>query len=216
MGAFRSGPGRPPTGVMEWFALLRTHAVVGLTLLNAFDLVNYALVGLVFLGLYAALRRYEKGSMTLAVSLAGVGIAIYFASNQAFSLLALSGQYAAAGTESQRMALLNTGQVLLALNNHAVFGSGVFWGFVLVTLAGLIASIVMLGRGPFGRWTSIIGILANALGMGYFFTLALVPPLTFIPLSASAPFLLAWYILVGIRLIRLSRVKTERPPEHVV
>jgi hypothetical protein len=170
--------------------------------------VNYALVGLVFLGLYAAMRRHDKATATLATFLAALGIAVYFASNQAFSLLAVSDQYAAAGTDSQRLALLNTGQVLLALNNHAVFGSGVFWGFVLVTLAGLISSIVMLRGGPFGRWTSIVGILANTLGMGYFFTLALVPSLTFIPLSASAPFLLAWYILIGLRLIRLSRMET--------
>ena len=206
--AISRGPKGPPSGVADWFALLHTNKLVGLALLNAFDLMNYALVGLIFLGLYAALRRFNKAMMTLALLLGFLGIGIYFASNQAFSLLALSDQYAAVTSELQRTVLLNAGQVLLALNNHAVFGSGVFWGFVLVALAGLITSIVMLEGGPFGRSTSVIGMLANVLGLGYFFTLAFAPALTFIPLSASAPFVLVWYILIGLKLLKLARAET--------
>ena len=208
MGLFSSGPKAPPSSISDWFALLHSNELVGLALLNAFDLVNYALVGLIFLGLYAALRHFNKAMMTVALLLGFLGIGIYFASNQAFPLLALSDKYAAATSDLQRTVLLNTGQVLLALSNHAVFGSGVFWGFVLVTLAGLITSIVMLEGGPFGRWTSVIGILANALGLGYFFTLALAPDFTFVPLSASAPFLLVWYILIGLKLLGLARAET--------
>ena len=206
MGIFRAGPKDPPSAVADWFALLHTNKLVGLALLNAFDLVNYALVGLIFLGLYGALRRSNKAMMTFALLLGFLGIGIYFASNQAFPLLALSDQYAAASTV-QQSAILATGQTLLAISDHAVFGTGVFWGFVFVTLSGLIISIVMLRSGPFGKWTSGIGILANALGLGYFFTLALAPSLTFIPLSASAPFLLAWYIMISLKLFRLAKRK---------
>ena len=109
-----AGTKGPPSGVADWFALL-PNKLVGLALLNAFDLVNYALVGLIFLGLYAALRRFNKAMMTLALLLGFLGIGIYFASNQAFPLLALSDQYAAVTSELQRTVLLNAGQVLLAL-----------------------------------------------------------------------------------------------------
>jgi hypothetical protein len=210
MGLFRLGLNAHPSDVSDWFALLHTNKLVGFTLLNGFDLANYALVGLIFLGLYAAHRRYDRANMTLVLVLAFLGIALYFASNHALLLLALSDQYASAATTAQKSAILATGQVLLALNNHAVFGSGVFWGFILVTLAGLIMSVVMLRSGLFGKWASAIGILANTLGLGYFFTLAISPPLTFIPLSASAPFLLVWYILIGLKLIGLFRAETRR------
>jgi hypothetical protein len=73
------------------------------------------------------------------------------------------------------------------------------------TLACLFLSIAMLEGRLFTRATAIIGIIANGLGLGYFFTVAFAPPLTFIPLSSSAPLLIAWYILIGIRLLRLSR-----------
>jgi hypothetical protein len=42
--------------------------------------------------------------------------------------------------------------------------------------------------------------MANAFGLDYYITLVFVPALVFIPLSAFAPFLLIWYILIGSRL----------------
>jgi hypothetical protein len=86
-------------------------------LLNVFDMVNYALVGLMFLALYGALRRANQSAMVVATASGLVGIAVTFASNQAFSMLSLSNQYAAATTEGQRSMLLAAGEGLLAINN---------------------------------------------------------------------------------------------------
>ncbi len=73
LGIIRFGPSTMPSSVSEWFTLLQTHRLVGLTLLNVFDVVNYTLVGLIFLGLYAALRRANKSYMTLAAALGFLG-----------------------------------------------------------------------------------------------------------------------------------------------
>ncbi len=194
-----------PGSAIDWFTLLQTNRLVGLTLLNFFDIVNYALVGLMFLGLYAALRRANTGYMILATTLGFVGIAVYFASNQAFSVLSLSDQYAAATTDAQKSILLAAGQAMLTMNNFYQGGSGIHTSFLLVTLAGLIISAVMLRSNIFSRVTACVGILANVFGLGSFITLAFAPPMTFIPLSASAPFLLIWYILIAQRLFQLGR-----------
>ncbi len=98
---------------------------------------------------------------------------------------------------------------MLALNNPAVFGTGIFMAFLLVTLAGLVVSTAMARNGLFSKATASVGVLANLLGLGYFFTLAFAPSLTFIPLSASAPLLLAWYILIALRLIRLGSSRAD-------
>jgi len=102
LGIIRSGPQAFPGNPADWFILLRSHPLVGLTFLNLFDMVNYALVGLIFLGLCQALFRVNKSAMTLAMALTLVSVAVYFASNQAFALLSLSDQYAAATTDAQR------------------------------------------------------------------------------------------------------------------
>jgi hypothetical protein len=205
-GILRFAPVPENGSVADWFALLQGHPLVGLALLDAFDIVNYALVGLVFLALYAALRRANRSAMTLALALCLVGVAVYFASNHAFAMLSLSNQYAAATTDTQRSMLLAAGQALLAMDDFYQGGGGVNLSFYLVTLAGLIIAVVMRRGDVFNKATAYVGIVANAFGLGVLLTLAFAPLLTFIPLSASAPFLLVWYILIGLRLLRLGRL----------
>ena len=211
LGIFRSGPQTLPTSVLDWFSLLHSNRLIGLTLLNVFDLVNYALVGLIFLGLYAALRRASRSYMTLATALGFLGIAVYFASNQAFSMLSLSDQYAAATTDAQRSTLLAAGQALLAIGNTGVFGQTAM-SFLLVTLAGLIISTVMLRSSIFSKGTAYVGILANGFGLGYPVGLALAPKMlviVIISLSVSACFLVIWYIQIALRLFQLGYAKPQ-------
>ncbi len=46
----------PPVTVSDWFAFLQSNRLLGFVYLNIFDIVNYALVGVMFLALYAILR----------------------------------------------------------------------------------------------------------------------------------------------------------------
>ncbi len=196
-----------PSTASDWFTLFHDDKLLGLALLNLFDIVNYARVGLVFLALYAALRRVNESYMKIAVSLGFVGVAVYFASNQAFSMLSLSDQYAAATTDAQRAVFLAAGEALLAINNPgAVYqGTGIYLSLLLVTLAGLIISIVMLRSGLFSRATAYAGILAHMLVLGYYVTLIFAPTLTFVPHSAAAVPLVIWEILIARRLFQLAR-----------
>jgi len=208
IGIIRFGPRTIPSSVIDWFTLLHTNPLVGLTLLNVFDIVNYALVGLMFLGLYAALRRANRSYMTLATTLGFVGIAVYLASNQAFSMLSLSDQYAAATTDAQRSMLLGAGQALLAIHNPNALGPGTM-SFLLVTLAGLIISTVMLRSSIFSKATAYTGILANVFGLGYPIGVASAPKTLVIPviassLSVSACFLVFWYIGIARKLLQLG------------
>ncbi len=208
VGMIKVGPLAPPSTVMAWFMLLQDNKLLGLTLLNLFDLVNYALVGLIFLALFTALRRASKSFMALAATLGFLGIAVYFASNQAFSMLSLSNQYAAATTEPQRAMFLSAGQAVLAIHNTANYsGTGIYVSFLLVSVAGLIIAVVMLRSKLFSKGTAYVGILANAFGLGYYITLVFSPALVFIPLSASAPFLLIWYIQIGCRLWTIGSIR---------
>ncbi len=192
------GPTTPPGTVMDWFALLQNNPLFGLTLLNLFDMVNYALVGLMFLALLAALRRVSQSAMAIAAFLGFVGIAVYLASNQALTMLSLSTQYAAATTDAQRSMLLAAGQATIAIHHNASYeGTGVYMSFFLVTVAGLIISVVMLRSDAFSKVTAYVGLLANGFGLGYYFAGAKAPAMVALPLSVSAIFLLAWYVLIG-------------------
>jgi hypothetical protein len=205
LGVFSSGPRVLPASALDCYTVFHSHRLVGLTLLNLFDIVNYVLVSAIFLGLYAALRRVDRGLMTLAAALALMGTTIYLASNQAFAMLSLSDRYWSASTEAQRTMLLAAGETLLAIQNAgANYGAGIYVSFLFVSLAGLIAATVMFRSKEFGKAAAFLGIAANLFGLGYYVTNWLSPALNAIPLSASAPFLLVWYLRIGWVLIRLA------------
>jgi hypothetical protein len=196
-----------PSTPFEWFSLLQTNKIVGLLLLNAFDIVNYLLASLMYLGIYSLIRNHDKAYMRFAMYLTAIGIAVYLASNQATNILLLSNQYFASITDVQKQLILAAGQYALTVNDPVAFGTGVFWGYMFFYAAGFILSIGILRNGPIGKWIAVIGIIANAFGLGYFFTSLFGPSLSIIPALVTAPLNLVWYIAVGIQLLR--HMKTE-------
>ena len=200
-------PTTPLVTAIDWFKLLQDYRLLGLTLLNFFDLVEYALVALIFLALYVSLWQNSRSAMLIAITSGLIGVTIYFASNQAFAMLALSERYAAATNEAQRSTYLAAGEALLATNNpDATYqGTGIYVSYFLVLFAGLLISIVMLQSDNFSKATAVTGILANGIGLCYFITLAFAPAIYWIPHPISAPFRVVWYFLIALRLFKLAK-----------
>lgn len=187
----------PPNSVVGWFALFQDNALVGLLDMDLLLIVDYVLLGLVFLALYAALRRVNPSFMAIALTLELVGIATYFASTAAFEMLSLSHQYAAATTDAERSTFLSAGQAMLATWQGTAFNMS----YILSALALLIVSVVMLRSDIFGKATAYAGILAGAAG--------LVPPTVGIigivlSLVSLVP-LAIWLILIARRLFQLGQ-----------
>jgi hypothetical protein len=70
----------PPTSVIDWFALLQQNRLLGLIYLDAVDLLDYALLGLMFLALFAALHHVNPGAIAAGTVSGLLGISVYFAS----------------------------------------------------------------------------------------------------------------------------------------
>jgi hypothetical protein len=209
IGIIKTGLSAAPNTIIKWFILLQHNKLLGLTLLNLFDLINYALVGLIFLAICTALRRASPSWIIIAAALGFAGITSYFVSNQSFTMLSLSQQYNVATSDAQRSMFLAAGQAALAIHqNNSYSGSGIYLSFLLVSVAGLIISAVMLNSSIFSNGTAYMGILANGFGLGYYIVFAFAPALVFIPISISAVFLLIWYILVSVRLWVLGLHRT--------
>jgi hypothetical protein len=217
-GLIAAGPATPPTTVTAWFALLQNDPLVGLSWLNAFDLVNYALVGVMFLALFAALKRVNRSAMGIAAGLGLVGIAIYFASNQALPLQSLSQKYAAATTEAQRAMLLAAGQARLTISQFS--SAGRYLSLLLIGAAGLLTSIVMLRSNMFSRVTAYMGMLAAILDLAYCLAIVLLPAVDgeligvcFIPVAGLC--LMIWHVLIGQRLYRQGRLARKMQPQQI-
>lgn len=211
-------PAAFPSSAGDWFAVLQDSKLLGLVLFDIVDLINYALLSLVFLSLYGALHRANKSAMAVATTFGLVGITLSFASNQAFAMLSLSERHAAATTDLQKASLEAAGEALLTIHNPGAIhqGTGLLLSLFLVVLAGLIISIVMLRSGIFGKVTAWVGIVANGLRLGYFVAVAIAPTLTAVPIAGAAPFRVLWYILIAVGLFRLAaRAGEQRAAESV-
>ena len=205
-----------PSTVIGYFTLFQSNRLIGLIDLYLLEIPAYALFVPMFLALYAALRRANESYMALATTLAIIGIAVFLATNNPFSMLSLSDQYASATTDAQRSLFLAAGQAMLAnTNQRAVEGFNM--GFLLVSVAGLIVSAVMLRSNIFSKVTAYMGILANAVSLAEYFRLVFVPEavllLLFLAL-ASFLFLLIWYILIARRLFQIGRLEKKTLPQQ--
>jgi hypothetical protein len=207
LGILRIAPETTPVTALEWFDLLYNQRVLGLIMLNIVDVINYALVAVVLLALTAALYQTGKGAMTVAATCGIVGFGLSCASSQALGMAYLSERYVAAMSGVARASFRAAGEALLASDNPGLahMGAAGLASQFLVTLAGLITSLIMLKSASFGRATAWVGVIGHGIGLLYFVALVFAPALLAIPPATAALFYLAWFIMVSIGLFRLAR-----------
>jgi hypothetical protein len=180
---------------IDWFTLFQDNWLLGLMSLDLLLMVDYVLLVPIVLALYVALRRINASLMAVATTLYFVAIAAYFASNTAFEILSLSGQYAAATTDAQRSVYLAAGQAMLATFEGTAFQVS----YVLASGAGTMIGAVMLRSEIFGRVAAYALIVGDVIGLGLY-----VPTIGIFLSVISVPVLWIWYILIARRLIQLG------------
>ena len=204
-----------PGTVSGWFMLFQSNRIIALLDFWGLEVPMYAMFIMVFLALYVVLRKANEGCMAIALTFALLGIGIFFATNNPFSMLSLSNQYAAATTDVGRSTFLAAGQAILANTNQRAVG-GFNMGLFLVSVAGLIVSSAMLESNSFSRSTAYVGIVANALSLADYLrqaltTSAIVLLLVVLPYTL---FLMIWYVIVGRKLYQLGRLAGKTLPKQ--
>ena len=195
-----------PASVVAWFRLLQSNRLLGLTELTGLQIPMFALLVPLFLAVQAAVRPTNPALGLVATAFGLVGIAVYLASNTAFSMASLSDQWASAAGDVERERLLAAGQAMLAQYEGPGLDAGVF----LVMVATLGFSWLML-RGPiFGQVTAAIGIVAGVIGLGYYVAVPF-PSVRVFVLEVAAPFFVLWLALTARGLLRVSSAALESP-----
>jgi hypothetical protein len=195
-----------PASTQAWFSLLHSSKLIGLVYLNAPDILSIALLGVMFLALYVALRDIRPSAMLIAAYLAFLGIAAFVVPRVAMlSLAPLGERYAAAASDAARSQLLAAGEALGSLGTATPQTAGFFF----ISVATVIMSAVMLRGASFGRITAYAGIAAGILTILLDLS-GLIGPAAPAPLLGIAGlFWVAWWILVARGLLRLGRGFSE-------
>ncbi len=195
-----------PSTAGEWFELFQRSPLLGLLDFWGLEVPMYIMFTVVFLALYVVLRGVDPGLAVIALAFALLGVGIFLATNNPFSMLSLSSRYAAATTDAQRSAFLAAGEAILANTNQRAVG-GFNIALFLVSIAGLIVSSLMFNSNLFGRSVAYVGLLAHGLSLVDYLRQALTSSVivTLLVILPSALLVMVWFFLVGLRLYRLGR-----------
>lgn len=194
-----------PQTAVERFAQFQQSPWLGLYHLDLLNTVNQLISIPVYFALYAALRKVNKPSALLGLTVFLLGTTIFVANNTALPMLELSRKYAVAD-EPQKTLLAAAGEAMLARGEHG--GLGVFFSFLLPTLSALIVSLVMLQGQVFSKANAYVGILGNALMLVYVTLVTFAPSVKETAMMVAMPgglLLVAWMVMLTVRLFRLAR-----------
>lgn len=190
--------------VAGWFGLLQDNWFLGLRNLGLLNIVMVAFGIPLYLALYAAHRNVSPASAALAMIISYMGVAVFYATNRAFPMLALSNSYAAASTEAQRTLIASAGQAMLAVGQS--HSPGTFVGFFLSEIAGILISVVMLRGKVFSPRTAYTGMIGFGMLFVYEILASFAPQAqeaTLIPALLGGVASTIWYILIARRLLQL-------------
>jgi hypothetical protein len=192
-----------PSSTEEWFALLERSRLLGLFYMNALDILSITLLGVLFLALFAALKPVNPSWMTVAGYLGLFGVAVFVVPRVAMlSMLPLAERYAVTTNVILRTRLLTAGETLGALGT----ATPQTIGFLFIAVAVFVMSIIMLREGRlFNRIVPWLGILAGLATFANHLSLLFLPSFATPLMIASGLFWIPWWLLVGLRLLRLGR-----------
>ena len=188
----------------QWFAIFQDNSFLGLSNLGLLNVIYNSLAVPLFFALYVALRRVDRTYAGLAAILLVMGATVYIATNTAFPMFALSGQYASATTEAQKTLIAAAGQAVLAREDLT---PGTFMGFFLTEAAGIMMALAMLRSRIFSKWTAVTGLLAYGVLLLFSICAAFVPAaygVTMIVGMIGGLGASAFYIMAARRLFQLA------------
>ena len=204
---FLPGGNTTQVTVLDWFRLFQQNQFMGLRDLGLLNIFFNLMAILTSFALYTAHRETPyKPQAALVMLISFLGIGIFFATNRAFSMLALSRQYLAATTEAQRAALEAAGLSLLSVGQSHT--PGTFLAFFFSELAGVLFAAVILKSKLLGQGSAYVGILGFGMLLVFEIFSSFVAGLSALALTLAmfgGLLSMAWYILLARKFFQLGQ-----------
>ena len=197
-----------PQTAVERFIQFQQNPLLGLYNLDLLNIINQMIMIPVYFALYMAQIKTKNYFTLLSMIIFLVGSTIFVTTNTALPMLELSNKYASSLTESQKILLAAAGESMLARGSHG--SPGVFIGFVLPNIGGIIMSFAMLKGKVFGKANSFVGIAGSSLIVIYLILVTFAPSVKNMATLFAMPgglLCIAWMIMFTITLFKLGFAK---------
>jgi len=204
IGTAIGGLGEIPEDAVGRFAQFARNPWLGLYCLDLLNCVTTFLLLFPTLAICLIHRTKFPAFSVCTLVAASIGTALFVGGNSALAMLALSRTYETAD-EVRRLLLAAAGEALIARGEHG--GPAVFPAFMLCSASSLLAAVLQLKGGTFGRACAVWGIVGNVLLMVYLVLVSFVPGLKNFTIAIAAPggiAALVWTVLTSVALVRFS------------
>lgn len=195
-----------PQTAIERFAQFNDNALLGLYNLDLLNMIIQLIMISVYFALFTAHRTVNLPYGLLAFIIFLTGSIILVANNTALPMNELANKYFSTPVESQKAYYAAAGEAMLVRGAHG--SSGVFIGFFLPNLAGLIMSIVMLKGNIFTKINSWLGIIGSILMMLYVVSVNFITGAETMATAIAMPgglLLMVWMVLFSIKFFKLIK-----------
>lgn len=207
------GMGTPPDAA-GIFTMLHDHKVEGLLRLDLPTILAIPLYYLLFLGLFAALRRVDLSNTILSTSLAIAGTTLVLATPTALPMLRLSELYFAAGTDALKAQYVAAGEAVMAVNIW--HNTGAVIGAALLQIGAVLICYVMLQGTVFSKGTAWLGLIMHGLDLLHILFGQLAPTAAVVLMAIAGVMYPFWFFLVGRRLLQLASKTASEPSRAMV
>ena len=184
------------TSIEAIFTLLQTDRLGGLISLDISMLLIAPINILMFLAIYAALRRVDESIALIALVLALIAVVLVIVCRPLVELTVLSDHYAAATDPTEKLRYLAAGEIL----RTSLDGTAWMMQTVFFLLAGLINCLLMLRTTFFSKATAWLGIVISVIGLPFFLPGAIGLLFLFLNTIGSVP----WCLLLARDLLRMA------------
>jgi hypothetical protein len=191
--------GSPPADSPDYFIALETHLGAAWLTFGLYSMADLLMV-VALPGLYLAFRRANRQALLAGLSVTAAYLVVDLGVTElnSLTLVRLAGHRAGTAGAAERAAIQDATTYALATPP-----AGTFFSYFVSSVGLLIVTLVML-RAGFGRWLSLLGIVAYCEGIaGSFYVW--VPVLGLLLMPCLVAFGL-WLILAGARLARLAAI----------
>lgn len=194
-----------PENAVECFTMIQENRFIALLRLDIVSVLVIPFYCLLFYSLYQALRKEYEMLSKIALFCILAGVTIFMSGVNIASILTISDKYHSVSSPEMKQQLLAACEGMLV--SDMWINTGAIIRGILIESGALIFSIIMLKTLVFNKITGWVGILTHGFDLSSIVCGLFYPPTKEIFTAVAGPLYVFWFVLVGARLLHLSRTR---------
>ncbi|MBN1499806.1 MAG: hypothetical protein JW982_06620 [Spirochaetes bacterium] len=194
-----------PESALECFDMLNENMFTALLRLDIVSVIVIPFYYLLFFSIYQSLKKNNELFAKIGLFCTLAGVTIFISGLNITSIVILSNKYHMTDSPEMRQHFLAACEGMLAEDMWINTGS-IIRG-ILIEAGAVIFSILMLKTLIFNKATGIVGLLTHGFDFMSIIIGIFYAPMKEIFTMVAGPLYVVWFVMVGIGLFRLSKIK---------